>query len=62
MSMGLVNLMKLVELKCRLILKIGKKLQEKLVGGLILKMTTKLWTLILWKVFGGYLKSYGKKI
>ena len=50
-----------VELKSRLILKTGKKLQEKLVGGLILKMTIKQWISILWKVFGGYLKSYGKR-
>ena len=61
MNMELVNLMKLVELRCRLTLKTGKKLREKLVGGLILKMTTKQWISILWKVSGGYLKNYGKK-
>ena len=40
----------------------GKELPERLVGGLILKMIIKLWILILWKAYGGYLKNFGKKI
>ena len=54
--------MKHAEVKFKQIPKTGSELQEKLVGGLILKMTTTLWILTSWKVFGGYLKTYGKMI
>ena len=57
-----VNLMKLVGRRCRQILTIGKKLLEKLEDGLISKMIITLWTSILWKVFGGYLKNYGPRV
>ena len=62
MNMVSINLMKLVDHKFKQILKIGKKLQGKLADGLILKMTTKLWILNLWKVFGGYLRNCGLKV
>jgi len=56
------NLMKLADHKFKQILKIGKKLLEKLVDGLTLKMIIKLWILTLWKVSGGYLKNFGQKV
>lgn len=38
---------------------IGKRLLQDQVDGSILKTITRLWTLITWKVFGGYSSNYG---
>ena len=61
MSLASINLTKLADHKFKQILKIGKKLLEKLVDGSTLKMIIKLWILTLWKVSGGYLKNFGQK-
>ena len=58
----LINLMKLVDLKSKQILKTGKRLQERLADGSILIMIIKQWTLGSWKVFGGYSKSFMIKV
>ena len=42
--------------------KTGKKLLVKLEDGSILKMIIKLWTLVLWRVSGGFSKNYLIKI